>query len=62
MFICGKCKEPIGPGTSPIKVVTKTKSVIHPERTYKRKGEKVNDRGGSGTQIVTEEDRCLECA
>ena len=61
MFICTRCKRPVGPYISPNLVVTSTRDVIYPARVYRRKRKKVVDPGGSGSQIATQEARCDEC-
>jgi len=60
--VCSKCRKVIGPRVLAIRVVTKTREVDHPRREYMLHGEKVYDGGGHGTQIVSEEVRCAECA
>jgi hypothetical protein len=62
MFVCNKCHQVIGPRIPAIRVVTKVREVEYPRREYLLHGEKVYDGGGRGTQIVSEEIVCQECA
>lgn len=65
MFICQKCGKMVGPGVSPVKVVTATRTKEYPQRwSLDEQGNKdeLIDRGGVGREIVSEENRCAECA
>lgn len=64
MYICQLCGENSKPGEECHKVVTERRHHQHPERLAGGPlGTKyVADRGGPGTQIVSEVNACARCA
>ena len=62
MFVCNKCKQPIGPLIQPVIVPTGMRKVIYKHRVYKHSKEDVIDSGGTGTERTGEQYLCSECA
>jgi hypothetical protein len=62
-FRCGFCNKAQEAGTSPVMVVTETRAKNYPERRKQtRMGNKVIDKGGQGSEIVSEVRACEKCA
>ena len=55
----GPCRRKKGPGSKPIRIVTKTRAKVYPPRYVN--GEMV-DKGGEGREIVEEKNFCPDCA
>jgi len=53
-FICDRCKKPQPRHISPTRVPVETRPKIYPPRE--------NDPGGTGHEIVKEENLCSKCA
>jgi len=62
MFQCGICHEQSKDGDKAEHVVLLVRDCSHPGREYKYRKEFRKDRGGSGTQIVSEVLACKPCA
>lgn len=58
MVKCKNCKKSV---RKTEKVVVETRNVSYPEREYIKNHKKMNDRGGTGWEIVKELVLCLEC-
>lgn len=61
-FVCGICHQPQPAHSKPKRVVTKTRARNYPARVYFIGGNKVEDPGGQGTEIVREVETCGACA
>lgn len=67
MYNCEFCGVTVPAKTSCVKIITKTREVIFPQRSYANRlpGKPVHwspDNGGKGVQIVEEKNACPACA
>lgn len=60
MFRCEMCHKAKNTYEKPVRVVTKTETIEHPQREDKRHPSGF-DNGGMGTRIVEEKNVCAAC-